>query len=104
MPSKLENIVNLYREIIPKFATCEDEGVTWFKEHNLWKETDYIPKSGDIIFFDWEQDNHSDHVGIVERVENDIVYTIEGNTTGDMVKEEKYDLNNGCIKGYGILI
>ena len=87
--------------IIPKFATCEVEGITWFKTCNLWQENSYIPNSGDIIFFDWEGDGHSDHVGIVERVENGIVYTIEGNTTGDMVKEEKYNIGTSVIKGYG---
>lgn len=87
--------------IIPKFATCEAEGITWFKTCNLWQDNSYIPNEGDIIFFDWEGDGHSDHVGIVERVENGIVYTIEGNTTGDMVKEEKYNIGASVIKGYG---
>ena len=39
-----------------------------------------------IIFFDWDnrgssgpQDGQADHVGIVQKVENGIVYTIEGN-------------------------
>lgn len=42
---------------------------------------------GMIIFFDWEDeedgglDGLPDHVGIVEKVENGRVYTIEGNTT-----------------------
>ncbi len=87
--------------IIPKFSACENEGITWFKTCNLWQDNSYIPNSGDIIFFDWEGDGHSDHVGIVEKVENGIVYTIEGNTTGDMVKEEKYNIGAGVIKGYG---
>ena len=26
--------------------------------------------TGNIIFFDWQQDGHTDHVGIVEKVEN----------------------------------
>lgn len=87
--------------IIPKFSACENEGITWFKTCNLWQDSSYIPKSGDIIFFDWECDGHSDHVGIVEKVENNIIYTIEGNTTGDMVKEEKYNIGTSVIKGYG---
>ena len=41
--------------------------------------------------------------GIVEKIENGYIYTIEGNTRGDMVKEEKYTLRQECIKGYGIL-
>lgn len=45
-------------------------------------------KHGDIIFFDWadSNDDKADHVGIVDRVEDNKVYTIEGNTSGDMCK------------------
>ena len=39
--------------------------------------------------------------GIVEKVENGIVYTIEGNTSGDMCKQNEYDLNSSVILGYG---
>lgn len=88
--------------IIPKFAQCENEGVKWFKDNNLWKDNTYIPNPGDIIFFDWENDGHCDHVGIVEKIENDYIYTIEGNTRGDVVQEEKYRFGQICIKGYGI--
>ena len=42
------------------------------------------PAPGMIIFFDWDdengQDGLSDHTGIVEKVENGRVYTIEGNS------------------------
>ena len=31
--------------IIPKFASCENEGVSWFKTCGLWKDKNYIPKS-----------------------------------------------------------
>lgn len=65
--------------VIPKFSACQKEGVMWFKTCGLWQERGYEPKTGDIIFFDWEGDGHSDHVGIVERCENNVVYTIEGN-------------------------
>ena len=65
--------------IIPKFAACESEGVSCFKACGLWQEGGYIPKTGDIIFFDWadKHDDSADHVGIVEKVENGRVYTIE---------------------------
>ncbi|MFR0728590.1 CHAP domain-containing protein [Eubacterium sp. TF05-29] len=38
-----------------------------------------MPLTGDIIFFDWENAGVSDHVGIVERVDNNTIYTIKGN-------------------------
>ena len=99
---------------IPKYSVCDD-GINKFKEKGEWqdRETDgtlYIPKPGDIIFFDWiekdtgEQDRISDHTGIVKNVdlENNKVHTIEGNS-GDAVKEQEYDLNNIQIVGYGTL-
>ena len=99
---------------IPKYSVCDD-GINKFKEKGEWqdRETDgtlYIPKPGDIIFFDWiekdtgEQDGISDHTGIVKNVdiENNNVHTIEGNS-GDAVKEQEYDLNNIQIVGYGTI-
>ena len=50
--------------IIPKFAGCELEGVSWFKSHNLWIDGGAIPQSGYIIFYDWQDkhDGKADHV------------------------------------------
>ena len=60
-------------------------------------------KYGDIIFFDWadSNDGKADHVGIVDRVENNRVYTIEGNTSGDMCKQNVYNIGSSAILGYG---
>lgn len=45
----------------------------------------------DIIFFDWDggQDGSADHVGIVERVQGDHVYTVEGNSD-DQCRQNSY--------------
>lgn len=90
--------------IIPKFALCDD-GVNWFQERGLWQDNSYEPRAGDIIFFDWAsdeggQDGSSDHVGIVDRVENGVVYTVEGNS-GDSCRQNNYPLGHGKILGYG---
>lgn len=87
--------------IIPKFANCQNEGVAWFKTVGLWKDAGYVPKSGDIIFFDWENDGISDHVGIVEKAKSSIIYTIEGNTSNDVCKQNKYNIDSSDILGYG---
>ena len=87
--------------IIPKFTTCHTQGVPWFKNRGQWQEKGYIPKSGDIIFLDWQQDGYADHVGIVEYVDNNKIYTIEGNLD-DEVKKNKYSINSKNIYGYGI--
>ena len=61
--------------LVPKFAGCVD-GANWFKSNGKWQDRTYEPKAGDIIFFDWEGDGTTDHVGIVEKCENGTVYTV----------------------------
>ena len=92
--------------VIPKFAGCSN-GVQWFKDRGLWQDNSYEPRPGDIIFFDWDnkgssgpQDGLPDHVGIVENVENGIVYTVEGNS-GDSCRERGYPIGHYEICGYG---
>ena len=89
--------------VVPKFAACASQGVPWFKERGLWQDNSYEPRPGDIIFFDWDdggQDGSSDHVGIVEKVENGRVYTVEGNS-GDSVRQNSYPVGYYEIYGYG---
>ena len=66
--------------------------------------SDYTPKPGDLIFFDWERDGLTDHVGLVCEVneEDARLSTIEGNHTMT-VEFFEYDLHDGHIMGYGIL-
>ena len=67
------------------------------------KKEDIVQKLGDIIFFDWadSNDGKADHVGIVEKCENGIVYTIEGNSNEDTCRQKQYDINSTVILGYG---
>ena len=94
--------------VIPKFAGCAN-GVQWFKDRGQWQDGSFEPSAGQIIFFDWDnkgssgpQDGQSDHVGIVEKCENGIVYTIEGNS-GDSCRQNQYPVGHYEILGYGIL-
>ena len=86
--------------LIPKFAGCID-GANWFKSNSRWNDRNYEPKAGDIIFFDWEGDGTTDHVGIVEKCENGTVYTVEGNS-GDACRQRQYTVGSRNIYGYGI--
>ena len=85
--------------VIPKFAGCVN-GVQWFKDRGQWQDGSFEPSAGQIIFFDWDnkgssgpQDGQSDHVGIVEKCENGIVYTIEGNS-GDSCRPNQYPVGH----------
>ena len=86
--------------LVPKFAGCVD-GANWFKSNGKWQDRTYEPKVGDIIFFDWEDDGTTDHVGIVEKCENGTVYTVEGNS-GDACRQRQYTVGSRNIYGYGI--
>ena len=89
--------------IIPKYAGCVN-GVQWFKDRGQWLDGSAEPAPGMIIFFDWNdengQDGLSDHTGIVEKVENGRVYTIEGNS-GDSVRQNSYPVGHYEVLGYG---
>ena len=95
--------------VVPKFAGCI-QGSRWFKERGLWQDRSYTPNPGDVVFFDWHapggfsgpQDGVPDHVGIVERVENGRVYTVEGNS-GDKCCQRSYPVGYYEIYGYGML-
>ena len=92
--------------VIPRTAGCIS-GSDWFKDRGLWQDNSYEPRPGDIIYFDWDnkgssgpQDGLADHVGIVEKVENGLVYTVEGNS-GDSCRENRYAIGHYEIYGYG---
>ena len=93
----------------PKFAGCVG-GVEWFRSRGQWADNTVKPAPGMIVFFDWNdpngasgpQDGEADHVGIVEKCENGIVYTIEGNS-GDACRQNQYPVGYYEILGYGIL-
>ena len=59
---------------------------------------DKNPQPGDQIFFGKTDDE--EHTGIVEKVENGKVYTIEGNAS-NQVKRCTYSLSSSYIVGYG---
>ena len=74
--------------------------VDWFKERGQWQGRDYEPSPGDIIFFDWESDGLADHVGIVEKVEDGLIHTVEGNID-DVCAERRYTLGLAPVYGFG---
>jgi hypothetical protein len=98
-------------ERTPRFADPQ-KGAEWFQmgwvkdgvvSPSPWKAPDkHSPKTGDLVFFDWNQDGAAQHVGVVLFVEDGRVYTIEGNVN-DRVETLSYALTDVHISGYGPL-
>lgn len=93
--------------ILPSYASC-DMWIQWFKENNLWVDVnktlgsnpDYTVLPGDLVFYDWEGDGTSGHVGLVEYVSDGEIHAIEGNT-GDDPEHVLRKVRTDCILGYG---
>ncbi len=75
----------------------------WAIDQGIYREakSGYVPRPGDAILYDWQSDDihRAQHIGIVEKVEDGKVYTIEGNI-GDKVDKRCYSLSYGSIIGY----
>jgi uncharacterized protein YraI len=76
------------------------------KKQGIWVEQDdYVPKVGDIIMYDWQDngvgDNKAwpDHVGIVSSINGSSFKVIEGNRS-DTVKYVSMTVNGKYIRGY----
>lgn len=91
---------------VKPFSGCKFAIDNYFKPAGVYKlkTTGYIPEPGDLIFFDWNIDKCVDHVGIVQKVANDKVYTVEGNSKGGYsvsgVRNKSYKLCSDYILGY----
>ena len=94
---------------IPFFSFVSD-GVDFYKDKDKWIDSSEVNSSncdkliqpGMIIFFDWEPDGKPNHVGIVTKVSDGYIYTVEGNR-GDKVAEGTYSADSSNIFGFGII-
>ncbi len=95
-------------EGIPIHSGCTP-WIRELKEMNLFREQGtYRPEPGDIIFFDWEGDGLSDHVGLVSELKDASdegpaeLIALEGNAS-NRVRYVSYDPKDTRIAGYGQL-
>jgi hypothetical protein len=96
-------------DIIPTEVGCPKH-IDLFKKIGAWQESDaYIPKPGDIMFYDWDDSGNgdntggADHVGIVTKVEADQITVIEGNKgASSVVGYRTVKVNGLYIRGYGV--
>lgn len=86
--------------------------VVWHKNNGTFMlKGEYVPRRGDLIYFDYDFDKNSDHTGIVTGVEYDtdedkiFVLTIEGNLPEDYpngsIKSRRLAIDKNIIYGYG---
>lgn len=88
-------------------CSCNKQISMW-KSMGRWQESDsYIPKIGDIMYYDWEDngvgDNkgQSDHVGAVVSVSGNSIKVIEGNKNNS-VEYRNMKVDGKYIRGYGL--
>jgi hypothetical protein len=93
------------RKLLGDFSAYTPDSAERFKLMDRWHSNG--PKKGDVIFF--ANTERICHTGIVYKVDDTIVYTIEGNTSageqvipnGGSVCKKSYKLYNSRIAGYG---
>lgn len=94
-------------DIIYPDCNC-DAMINKYRTAGRWMEDDaYVPKPGDVIFYDWDDNGRgdntgsSDHVGLVLSATGRTVSVIEGNTS-DMVAIRTRTVDQVYIRGYGL--
>ena len=106
-------IVTGITKFIPRECSCP-RMIDLMKKKGIWVENDaYVPRPGDLIFYDWQDSGkgdckgESDHVGIVVSVKGSDIKVIEGNkyissrrTYGVAYRTIK--VNGRYIRGYGV--
>lgn len=86
-------------------CSCENM-INLAKKAGIWVENDaYVPSTGDVILYDWDDNGvgdctgWSDHVGIVKSVSNGVIRVIEGNKS-NTVGNRNISVNGRYIRGF----
>lgn len=91
-------------DLVGRECGCEKH-VEIFKAKNIWIEDGTItPRTGDIILYNWDSNvqpnnGNSDHIGIVESVNNGMITVIEGNMS-ERVGRRTIRVGHGNIRGF----
>ena len=92
-------------DIMPRERICRYL-IPYYQELKQWVEKDsYVPKKGDLIFYDWDDRGKGDckgnpeHIGIVVKVKNKTMTVIEGNIY-NKVGYHYVKLNSKHIRGF----
>lgn len=66
-------------DIIPISANCDEMYRKGVVMGIAIPKDKWIPKMGDIVFYDWNLNGELDHVGVVETMSKNIIHVLEGN-------------------------
>ena len=97
--------VSKAKKYFPLSANC-GRIITKAKKMGIWVESDsHIPKGGDWILYDWDDNGKGDnvggpdHVGTVDKVSDSKIYVVEGNKS-KAVGERILAVNGRYIRGF----
>ncbi len=102
-----------YTDVNYPFSDWSGGCVSWYRSKGLFfkRSSGYVPRRGDMIFFDYDYDGSTDHTGLVYGVEYDAqedkiyILTIEGNLPEDYpvgsIKQRRLACDWKKIYGYG---
>ena len=89
------------RDIIPCYAACDQMISMFTKWGRYFSRSVRCVRPGDIIFYDWNGDLSSDHVGIVIQNRFGDLSVIEGNKS-DSVAYRNISITSSHILGFGV--
>ena len=95
-------------DIFPLECSCTLH-IQQLQKRGAWIESDtYIPKPGDLIYYDWDDTGAGDdtggpeHVGMVEKCDGKTITVMEGNTGGGFGRRT-IAVGGRYIRGFGAL-
>lgn len=83
-------------DIIPISANCDEMYKKGVVMGIAIPKDKWIPKIGDIVFYDWNLNGELDHVGAVETIYKNIIHVLEGNKN-DSVAYRDINYKNATI-------
>lgn len=83
-------------DIIPISANCDEMYKKGVVMGIAIPKEKWIPKMGDIVFYDWNLNGELDHVGVVETMSKNIIHVLEGNKN-DSVSYRDINYKNATI-------
>lgn len=88
-----------FENLIPCYASCQQMIYCFLQMDRYYSNSDFSPKPGDIVFYNWDSNNKSDHVGLVTNNNGGALTVIEGNKS-DKVAIRYISRDSSYIMGF----